>query len=477
MTDRPRRAIAWFRRDLRLGDSRMLAEATRADRVWPVFVADPSILATHAAARGRIAWFAAGLAALDAELAAHGSRLTVLAGEPARALTAFAREVGAEVVVAARDAEPDAMTRDRAVADVLPLELVDDTGLIRPGSLRTATGDPYRVFTPFRRALDHRLATDGAGWIATAVARLDRLAPGDPTGPSVERFPMARPPHELPPAGEAHARGRLQAFLRHAMRRYAAERDQPARDATSHLSPDLRVGAISIRAAWRAAIAAEERGQERDDPELRHGARRWRDELAWREFYASVLAVEPRVLRESHRPEFDALEWTDGREADELLAAWADGRTGVPIVDAGMRQLRATGWMHNRLRLITASYLVKDLGVDWRRGEAVFMAHLLDGDVAQNNGNWQWVAGVGTDAAPYFRVLNPTLQAQRFDPDGAFIRHWVPELAALPVADVHEPWRASTPPAGYPAPLVDHADARRRTLARYGRIRADRGQR
>ena len=450
----------------------MLAAATRADRAWPVFVADPAILATHAAAPGRVAWFGAAIAALDAALAEQGSRLTILAGDPAGVLPAFAREVEADLVVAARDAEPDAVSRDRAVADVLPLELVDDTGVVPPGSLRTTAGDPYRVFTPFRRALDERLATDGAPMTAVADARLERLAPAEAAPQRGSRFASPPPPHPLPTAGDADARRRLQHFLRGGLRRYAAERDHPADDATSHLSPDLRVGAISIRAAWRAAIAAEARGRERGDPELRRSARRWRDELAWREFYASVLAVEPRVLRESHRPEYDALEWTDGREADELLAAWREGRTGVPIVDAGMRQLRATGWMHNRLRLITASYLVKDLGIDWRRGEAVFMAHLLDGDVAQNNGNWQWVAGVGTDAAPYFRILNPTLQARRFDPEGAIVRRWVPELADLPVAEVHEPWRSASPPAGYPPPLVDHADARRRTLARYAAVRA-----
>jgi deoxyribodipyrimidine photo-lyase len=193
----------------------------------------------------------------------------------------------------------------------------------------------------------------------------------------------------------------------------------------------------------------------------------------WREFYAHVLAAQPRVANESFRPHLDGLVWAEGRAADEALAAWREGRTGYPMVDAGMRQLRSTGWMHNRARLTTASFLVKDLGIDWRHGEAVFMEHLLDRDLAHNNGNWQWVAGVGTDAAPYFRILNPTLQAKRFDPAGEYVRQWVPELAGVADEHVLEPWNAPDPPKDYPLPIVDHAAARQRALERYGALVGD----
>jgi deoxyribodipyrimidine photo-lyase len=251
---------------------------------------------------------------------------------------------------------------------------------------------------------------------------------------------------------------------------YRDARDRPDLDATSRLSPYLRVGAISIRACWRAALNAAERARERGDDRLARGAATWRGELAWREFFAHVLAAHPRLATEGFRREYDAIAWADGEEADEALAAWRDGRTGFPFVDAGMRQLAATGWMHNRARLATASFLVKDAGVDWRRGASVFAERLLDADVQQNDGNWQWVAGIGTDAAPYFRIFNPTLQAKRFDPSGTFIRRWVPELADVDDAHVHEPWRAPKPPRGYPEPILDHAEARQRTLARYRAI-------
>jgi deoxyribodipyrimidine photo-lyase len=214
-------------------------------------------------------------------------------------------------------------------------------------------------------------------------------------------------------------------------------------------------------------VNAAERGRERRDPGFSRGAATWRGELAWREFFAHVLAAHPRLAEESFRRDLDAVEWSSGTEADDLLATWREGRTGFPFVDAGMRQLRATGWMHNRARLVTASFLVKDAGVDWRRGEAVFSELLLDADRQQNGGNWQWVAGVGTDAAPYFRIFNPILQSRKFDPEGSYIRRWVPELADVPADEIHEPWLAADPPRGYPPPILDHAEARQRTLARY----------
>lgn len=463
----PRRAIAWFRRDLRLADNRMLEAATRAaDRVWPVFVRDPALMDAHRAAVARIAWFEATLRALDERLRSVGSGLTVLEGRPEDALREFARSVQAETVFASRDEEPIARSRDARVAESVRLELVDDQRIVPPGEIVAASGDPYVVYSPFRRALDARIGAD-PGLLAEARPRLESLAPPTAAGELITGGPRL----ELPAAGEEAASGRLRAFLRGGMAGYADDRDRPGLDATSRLSPYLRVGAMGVRACWRAAVNAQARARERGDRELAAGARSWRGELGWREFFAHVLAAHPRLERESFRSEYDALAWAPDEEAEPSLAAWRRGMTGYPFVDAGMRQLTASGWMHNRARLVTASFLVKDAGVDWRRGESVFSEQLLDADLAQNNGNWQWVAGVGTDAAPYFRILNPILQARRFDPQGHYVRRWIPELAEVPDEHVHRPWLAPHPPAGYPRPILDHAEARERSLARYAAIR------
>jgi deoxyribodipyrimidine photo-lyase len=452
----------------------MLAAATSAaEQVTCAFVADPAILARNEDAHGRVAWFSANIAALDERLRHEASGLVVLTGDPATALRSLAAEIGADAVFAGRDEEPEALARDREVGRHLDLRLVDDQRLLPPDALRSRSGEPFKVFTPFRLALDERLAEDGAAVVAEAVADLGRLAPvRNRTREMVSLAGEASVP-PLPDAGEEAAASRLGAFVREDLPRYHGERDRPDLDSTSRLSPYLRTGALSVRAAWRQALDAERQARERRDEGLARAARRWRDELAWREFYAAVLLAAPRVATSSFRPAYDAIGWEAGPAADEALGAWQAGMTGYPIVDAGMRQLVATGWMHNRLRLITASFLVKDLGIDWRRGEAFFMRHLLDGDLAQNNGNWQWVAGVGTDAAPYFRIFNPALQGRRFDPDGSFVRAWLPELQGVPATFVHEPWQApaGSRPRAYPGPIVDHAAARARTLARYAAAR------
>jgi deoxyribodipyrimidine photo-lyase len=468
--DSPRRVIAWLRRDLRLADNRTLEVATRhAVRVWPVFVLDPAEMERHATAPGRVAWFMANLRELDGRLRGHGSGMTVLGGSPDRVLPDLAATLGAEVVYAAADEDPVAVARDERVAARVDLRLVDDQRILPPSRLRTGAGEAYTVFSPFRRALDRAIDDAPDALTAPTDAILERLAP-PPAARRVASVPEPRPPHDLPPAGEEAARQRLRAFLGAGISGYREDRDRPDLDATSRISPYLRVGAISMRACWRAALNAAERAAERGDRRLAQGAATWRGELAWREFFAHVFAAHPRLATESFRPEYDRVEWVAGAEAEEGLAAWREGRTGFPFIDAGMRQLAVTGWMHNRARLATASFLVKDLGVDWRRGESVYLEHLLDADTQQNTGNWQWIAGVGTDAAPYFRIFNPTLQGKKFDPDGAYIRRWVPELAEVPDAHVHEPWRAPEPPRGYPAPIVDHAEARERTLARYRAI-------
>jgi deoxyribodipyrimidine photo-lyase len=444
----PRRAIAWFRRDLRLDDNRMLAEASRSERVWPVLVADPELLRSLADATGRLAWYAASVRALDAELREHGSGLNVLAGPPERVLPAFAARVGAEIVVSGAGSGPAGNERDRRIAERISLRSVEDLRLFSPGEISTAIGGAQRFYAPFRKSLYARL--DGEPWrMAAAGGDLRRLAP---LGEDAEPYPDSPHSIALPAAGFPEAARILDRFAAERLSAYRDGRNRPDLDATSRLSPYLRVGAISVRALWRAAADAGEGT----------GARAWRSELAWREFFHHLQDPAER---------YPGIRWKEGVAADAALRAWREGRTGYPIVDAGMRQLTASGWMHNRLRLITASFLVKDLGIDPMRGASVFLEHLLDGDEAQNTGNWNWVAGTGADAAPYFRVFNPVAQGRRFDPRGAFVRHWLPELADVPDAWIHEPWLAPAAmrPRAYPPPLVDHAAARQEALARYAR--------
>lgn len=452
------RAIAWFRRDLRLHDQRMLADATAAAaQVIPVFVADPRILAANAAAVPRLAWYRASIAALDADLRALGSGLVVLHGDPAEVLPELAAKTGATAVFAARDGEPGAVLRDASVAERVSLTLVDDQRLLSPGSLRAASGGPYAVFTPFRRALEARLAEDPA-LLAEPRLRPERLALTAtlPAGLRPGAFPDPAATTALRAAGPDAALAQLDAFASGRLARYAMERDRPGADATSGISPYLRVGALSIRAAWRVARDAGPRGDA------------WRRELAWREFFADRLAAGS----------LESIGSGDGKlpdqpQTDAALGAWRDGRTGIPLVDAGMRELGATGWMHNRARLVTAGFAVKQLGIDPERGESLFMERLLDGDLAQNRGNWRWVAGIGAGSAPWFRVLNPVVQARRFDPEARYLRRWLPELAALPTDLVQEPWRVpASARGGYPDPIVDLDAARQAALTRHRAARS-----
>jgi deoxyribodipyrimidine photo-lyase len=361
-------------------------------------------------------------------------------------------------VVVAADHGPYGRERDRQVAAALE---ADGRRLLRygtpyavaPGTLKNGRGDRFKVFTPFYKAWRHR------GWPAPIDA---------PTGLDVAEPPrkswrlpgkaLATSDALLPDAGEEGAAAALERFLDR-VAGYDTDRDRPDLDRTSRLSPYLKYGCVHPR----QILARLERGR---------GPDTFRKELAWREFYADVLAGIPESARESLQPDMQKMEWDEGREADERFDAWRDGRTGYPIVDAGMRQLRAEAWMHNRVRMIVASFLVKDLHLDWRRGARHFMQLLVDGDLASNQHGWQWTAGTGTDPAPFFRVFNPLLQGRKFDPDGEYVRRWVPELSGVTGADVHEPWSlAAGPPAGYPAPIVDHAAERREALARYAELR------
>ena len=445
--------IMWFRRDLRLADNPALCAAlaeAEGDDTYPVFVLDPALLGPAGAARK--AFLRGCLDTLDDSL---DGRLTIAAGDPAEVIPRLAKKVEAEAVVVTADFGPYGQRRDQAVTEALKADgrlLVpcDTPYAVEPGTVQTKSGEPYKVYSPYYRAWRAR------GWPAPIAApRLGTLA-----GP-IERK-AARPkdtvPAELPQPGEAAAQQRLDAFLRHADR-YGDERDRPGVDGTSHLSPYLKYGCIHPR-------------QVLDRLGRSKGEDVFRREIAWREFYADVLFHRPESAYRSLQPAMAAFEVDEGAEADRRFIAWAEGRTGYPIVDAGMRQLKAQAWVHNRVRMIVASFLVKDLHIDWRRGARHFMQHLVDGDLANNQHGWQWVAGTGTDPAPYFRIYNPVRQGEQFDPDGDYVRRFVPELAGVAGGAVHQPWKLDGgPPQGYPDRLVDHAAERKVALARYAAIR------
>ncbi|MFN8196535.1 MAG: deoxyribodipyrimidine photo-lyase [Nocardioidaceae bacterium] len=440
-------SLLWFRRDLRLGDNPALLTARDEGPVLPLFVVDPALW--RPAGQARRAYLSAALRSLDGSLRDLGGRLAVLSGDPVERVVQAAREVGAERVHLAADFGPYGRRRDEDVEAALAQHGVEvvRTGspyAVAPGRVRNKTGEPYKVFTPFSRAwAEHGwrapvAAPDAAEWLTLRHGD-DLPQEGWPDGMSA------------PPVGEAAALDRWSEFLDGALTDYDDDRDRPDRPGTSQMSPHLRWGAVHPR------TLLADLGHRRST-----GAASYRSELAWREFYADVLFHRPDSARDYLRPELGRMDYD---EPGDALDAWKAGRTGFPIVDAGMRQLLATGWMHNRVRMITASFLVKDLHIEWQHGARHFMRHLVDGDLASNQHGWQWVAGSGTDAAPYFRVFNPTSQGRKFDPSGAYVRRWVPELADA--TDPHEPGEVD----GYPAPIVDHAEERREALARYERVR------
>jgi deoxyribodipyrimidine photo-lyase len=455
----------WFTSDLRVGDNAALALAGRSGPVAAVFVLDPALLRRHAGAPRRIAFMYACLRALDGVLRAQGSRLVIAAGDPAAELPRLAEAVGARVVSHARNHEPAARAREARVRGALERAGITvragEAALVQPpGALATGSGGAYQVYGAYARAWEAAPVPAAAApprqW--TPERRLARL--GVP-------LPEQQAGIELPPAGEEAARARLAAFLRDDLGRYPEARDLPGLDATSRLSPHLRWGTVSGAEAVRRARAAATR-----DPRLRAGARVWTRELAWRDFYAQLLVAHPRVARGPLRPL--RVRW---RRDDRGYRRWQEGRTGIPLVDAGMRELRTTGFMHNRARMIVGSYLTKHLLIDWRLGEAHFMAELIDGQLSQNNGNWQWVAGTGADAQPFHRIFSPLRQGERFDQDGTYVKRWVPELAKVPPRAVHQPWtlapmerRMACP--DYPPPLVDLDEGRARALAAFEAARA-----
>ncbi len=439
-------SVIWFRRDLRTRDNPALLAALDDGPALPLFVLDPALWGPSGPVRR--AYLVASLRSLRRDVP-----VSVVRGDPVRQVVRAAKEVGADRVHVAADYGPYGHQRDLDVEQALAgagIELVR-TGspyAVAPGRVTNGSGDPYKVFTPFSRAWAEH------GWRAPVAA------PKDPHWRHLEvttDLPDVDLPEglELPPAGEDAARERWQHFLDD-VEDYKEQRNLPAVAGTSRISHHLKYGELHPR-----TVLADLEGRSAQ------GAQTFRQEIAWREFYADVLFQRPDSAREYLRPEYARMAY---EKPGEAFDAWRRGRTGFPIVDAGMRQLRGMGWMHNRVRMITASFLVKDLHVEWQHGAHHFLQWLVDGDLASNNHGWQWVAGSGTDAAPYFRVFNPTTQGRKFDPRGEYVRRWVPELADA--EDPHDPSPEDRKAAGYPEPIVDHKAERQEALDRYAALRA-----
>ena len=481
--------IVWFRDDLRLADQPALsAAAATGAPVLCIYVFDErsaGLRPLGGAARWRLHQ---SLAALSESLAGLGARLDILRGAAADVIPSLAANAGARAIFWTRrygGAEIAVDTHVKAILTAQGREAKSFNGqlLAEPFALKTKTGGPYRVFTPFWRALSTQTPIAAplpapkrlraAIWPKGAPDRVAlgelALLPAKPDWAAGLRATWA--------CGETAARDSLEAFLDEKLAGYPAERDRPDIAATSRLSPHLRFGEISPRAIWSAA---RHRAEAKGAPAA--GADKFLSELGWRDFSYHLLFHNPDLATRNYDPRFDAFPW---RDDDAGFAAWTRGRTGYPIVDAGMRELWTTGFMHNRVRMIAASFLIKHLMVDWRRGEDWFWDTLCDADPAANPASWQWVAGSGADAAPYFRIFNPILQGEKFDPAGAYVRRWIPELERLPNACIHKPWTAPASVlaasgvglgATYPAPIVDHAAARARALAAYRSVSGGKGE-
>jgi len=455
--------IWWIRRDIRLQDNPALDAALQnTDWMVPLFIIEPDLMAN--AAPKRRAFLLSALSDLDRELHERGSRLVVRQGPAAQALGVLTTELGGTIIHTQEDFSPFSRRRDEEIGNAFDLRLHQGEVLRHPTEILKSDDNPYIVYTPYmRKWMDAPLPNP-----ADCLPAPTHLPPL-PEDLHTDNLPTAR---SVPgfPATEKEAQARLTSFTGETIRRYQRERDRLDLAGTSQLSPYLRFGLLSIRQAFTQSQIAFLKAQ---DEQSRAEIRTWMNELIWREFYSMILYHFPRVMTGPFRTEYQSLQW---REAPEELRAWQQGFTGYPIVDACIRQLLETGWMHNRSRMIAASFLTKDLLINWQEGESWFMENLIDGDPAANNGGWQWTAGTGTDAAPYFRIFNPILQGQKFDPDGTYITQWVPELSSLPVRYRHEPWNLPDGQAldlhfqlgrDYPHPLVDHKFARLRTLDAY----------
>ena len=463
------KALVWFRRDLRDHDHAALSAAlAEAQQVYCAFVFDRDILDALPSRRDRrVHFIRESLLELDTALRARGGGLIVRIGSAIDEIPALARALGVSAVYANRDYEPAAKQRDTAIttrlADTgITFKACKDQAIFDGDEVLTQAGKPFSVFTPYKNAWLKRLtATDWAEYRCAG-----QLLPGPADGvPELDRLGFM--PTDLLELGIRPGMSGAQAlwddFRQDRIDRYGSLRDFPAVKGVSYLSVHLRFGTLSIRQLVREAV--------------RRKADVWLSELIWRDFYFMILDRHPHVAGHAFKPEYDAIQWADWPQG---LAAWREGRTGYPLVDAAMRQLKHSGWMHNRLRMIVASFLTKDLGIDWRHGERHFAEQLNDFDLSANNGGWQWAASSGCDAQPYFRIFNPVTQSEKFDPEGKFIRRYVPELAKVANKYIHAPWlmgRSEQEALGvvigrdYPGPIVDHAKARDETLARYGVVK------
>jgi deoxyribodipyrimidine photo-lyase len=483
-------ALVWLRRDLRADDNAALYHALRAARhVWCAFVFDRAILDALPRADRRVEFIHDSLIGLEAQLhalaASHGIdgvALLVRHGHATQALPQLAAELHVQAVYANHDDDPDALARDAQVRGTLAgagiaLHTSKDHVVFERSEVLTHTGGAYSVFTPYKNAWLKKLepyfvraypVAHHAAALATVPGHVATGVPG-----LAEIGFQTTDLHTLKlPSGAAGAQEMLADFLLR-IDRYDEARDFPAVKGPSYLSTHLRFGTVSIRQLAREAWQRAREGS--------RGAEVWLSELTWRDFYHQILHHHPHVVGHAFKREYDAIHWEHGKHAEALFAAWCEGRTGYPLVDAAMHQINQTGYMHNRLRMVTASFLVKDLGIDWRWGERYFAEKLNDFDLAANNGGWQWAASTGCDAQPYFRIFNPVSQSERFDAEGRFIRRYLPQLAKLPPHLIHAPWLArpiDLAAAGlaigrdYPAPIVQHDAARERTLERYAAVNA-----
>ena len=463
------KALVWFRRDLRDHDHAALSAAlAAAQQVYCAFVFDREILdALHTRHDRRVHFIRESLLELDGALRKKGGGLIVVHGHATTEIPLLAGRLGITAVFANRDYEPAAKTRDAEVKRALTADGIDfvqfkDQAIFDGDEVLTQAGKPFSVFTPYKNAWLKRLtAADCAVWPCAGQLARSELA-GVPTLADIGFEATDLAELGIQP-GMAGARTLWEEFRQSRITRYGALRDFPAVKGVSYLSVHLRFGTISIRELVRAALAAE--------------ANVWLSELIWRDFYFMILDRFPHVVGHAFKHDYDAIQWANWPEG---YAAWCEGRTGYPLVDAAMRQLNFSGWMHNRLRMVVASFLTKDLGLDWQLGERYFAEQLNDFDLSANNGGWQWASSSGCDAQPYFRIFNPITQSEKFDPEGKFIRRYVPELASVPNKYIHAPWlmgRIEQEALGvvigrdYPGPIVDHAKAREETLARYAVVK------
>ena len=465
----PQVSLHWFRRDLRLTDNTALHHAAAASaQVVPVYILSTWKREHNWTGPNRQQFFCGNLESLARNLEAIGSRLVVRSGAADKELEKLFKETGAQALYTNRDPDPFGKAMEAKIASMcrrlgVEFHAFQDVTLHGPDDVLNGEGKPYRVYTPYSKNWLSLPKT--APW--SAVKSLGTAPDSKIKGevlPTLKHWGLAACEADTPKPGERAARERMKDFITSGrLAHYGAERNTPAGQHSSCLSPDLRYGLLGIRELYSRCVEAA-KGKAASTQESIHT---YIKELAWREFYMAVLHHWPEVLEMEFNPEFRQVPW-DGNDDD--FEAWKKGMTGFPIVDAGMRQLLATGWMHNRVRMIVSMFLTKDLHIHWRLGEGFFMQQLVDGEIASNNGGWQWSAGTGADAAPYFRIQNPWTQTKSYDPDGAYIKQWVPELKGVPASKLLQPPDSALAP-GYPLPIVDHAEERDRTLARFKQAR------